>query len=183
MFSDARINDLLRRRPQREAQRSRKVGHRDHTAGCLVDPERRNGQDSGGLALLIGGVCAALLAFLVVAPVLSGAAGWSWWDWTMLAWMGITAAFLLPGAVLLLANTLVGRLLIVVGCGMSIAIVITLGLVGPGDQNGYLIVSITAAVPLAATMALALAPSTKKRCQYFAQDMQRPTGTESSRSL
>jgi hypothetical protein len=89
----------------------------------------------------------------------------TWVGWTALIEAALATALLLSGAILLLTRRLVGRLLIVIGCGVVIATIYRpLFLSLDYSFGDFSAVSVFALFP-GLTMVLALAPATKRWCQ------------------
>lgn len=85
-------------------------------------------------------------------------------SWFNAAALVFTVVLLLSGAALLLARKRVGRLLIVIGCGINIAMLIVQALFPASDAIAEIAFPPLAVFPLV-TIVLALAPSTRRWCK------------------
>jgi hypothetical protein len=85
-------------------------------------------------------------------------------SWFNAAALALTVVLLLSGATLLLMRRLVGRLLIVIGCGANIAMLVVQALFPASDAIAEVAWPGLAVFPLA-TIVLALAPSTRRWCK------------------
>jgi hypothetical protein len=85
-------------------------------------------------------------------------------SWFNAAALALTVVMLLSGATLLLARKLVGRLLIVIGCGTNIAMLVVQAFFPASDAIADMAWPALVVFPLA-TIVLALAPSTRRWCK------------------
>jgi hypothetical protein len=85
-------------------------------------------------------------------------------SWFNAAALVFTVVLLLSGATLLLVRKRVGRLLVVVGCGINIAMLIVQALFPASDAIAEVAFPALAVFPLV-TIVLALAPSTRRWCK------------------
>jgi hypothetical protein len=87
-------------------------------------------------------------------------------SWFNAAAPALTVVLLLSGATLLLMRRLVGRLLIVIGCGANIAMLVVQALFPASDAIADIAAAwpVLAVFPLA-TIVLAMVPSTRRWCK------------------
>ena len=118
----------------------------------------------------------AILGALVSSLLISEAISWIGYtrdpnladqaprSWFNAAALVLTVVALLSGAALLLMRKLVGRLLIVIGCLANLAVLAVQGIFPASDAVADIMFWPLAVFPLA-TIALALAPSTRRWCK------------------
>jgi hypothetical protein len=157
--------------------------HRAPLAARAVDRRSRAQSRPSSATAVIASVLALLGGLFWMLPIIdalrwiadtrkypvSGGSPRQWFNGAALA---LTVVLLLSGAILLLTRRRVGRLLIVIGCGVNIAMVVVQALSPASDAIADLepLAFLFLPVPLV-TIVLALAPSTRRWCKSSRQGL------------